>query len=140
MGFITDVFEIILIWLYLIFHFLFGFFLAKASYAFIFRIAFLVLVGFLIYTAFRPAKWKWITLYTGDVLFFMGSIAALCLYAEGDLDDYLFGLYAVVYGVLLFFAILGCSLRTPADPKNKAGEDQAPALPEDQGGSYGSFN
>ena len=79
-----------------------SFFGPTDAYAHVFRIALLLQIVFLIYTSFRPAKWKWGTLYVSNALF---AVSSLCVLSTGLSDDDLsliyFGISAMVYAFIL---------------------------------------
>ena len=110
MEYISHFFESIIYYIHL-------FFFATPAFTHIFKILLIVQILFLAYTAIRPAKWKWISLFASEILFWIGSFAVL---AKGFTDDSLgiwgFGAIASVFAAILFFATLGISLRTPKTP------------------------
>lgn len=107
MEYISHFFESIIYYIHL-------FFFATAGFTHIFKILLITQILFLVYTAFRPAKWKWISLFASEILFWIGSFMVL---AKGFADDSLgilgYGAVASVFASILFFTTLGFSLRTP---------------------------
>lgn len=89
------------------------FFFAPAPFTHVFKIALVAQIVLLIVATLRPQKWKWITLFTSEIVFCIGGIVTAGQGLVGnDLFMLGYGSITVVLGLILLFITLGCSLRT----------------------------
>ena len=92
------------------YYFFLLFFLSEPAYTHIFKIVLLLIIGFLIHTAFRPAKWKWVALYVGEALFAIGAVALGCVSS----DFFFYSLISMAWAFILFIFIVACHVKSPA--------------------------
>jgi len=92
------------------------FFFSTPAFTQIFKILFIAHVVFLIYTAFHPAKGKWIALFVSTALYLTGGAVVFGMGCTGDDIGYLgFGIMYMVVALILFFATLAGLSRNSND-------------------------
>ena len=107
MDILSSIFQLICLFFEGIFYCLvLLFFLSEPTFTYVFKIAFLLILGFLIYASFRPTKQRWTALYIGDAVFGIGSLAVVCTgFVLQDVFVYCYGLIAAFYACALLFFI-----------------------------------
>ena len=115
------------------YYFFLFFFLSEPAYTHIFKIVLLLIIGFLIYTSFRPAKWKWRTLFVAEtVLILAGLVVSSLGYEENSIGDLGYGIVSSIWGFIMLVLSFICWGRVPFGRK-KAQSNSAPAPAENPG-------
>lgn len=89
------------------------FFFSTPAFTHIFKILFIAHVVFLIFTAFRPSKRKWIALFISLALYLSGGAGVASLgHIQNHIGLFGFGVMYMIVALILFFATISVWCRT----------------------------
>ena len=123
---LTDIFQLILqlieAFFIGIFYYLFAFFFgAQPAATIVLKLFLLTQIVFLIHTAFRPAKWKWISLFIAEALLIIAGLVVFCVGGDEDnLGIFFYGIASAGWGFIMLVATLVCNSCAPFTRKKKA--------------------
>ena len=99
-----------------IFYNIYFFFGAEPSWTAIFKILLVAQIVFLIYTRFRPATWKWATLFATELLLMIGALAVAVGGIENDSMGVMgYGMVSAVIGLAMLIVTIFCLVSAPKD-------------------------
>lgn len=114
------------------YYFIAFFFFCEPAYTYIYKIALLGMIGFLIHASFRPAKWKWITLFAAESIFIIGAFVPLIVGPNtGSIGTAGYSFVSATWGFIMLVITAICNIFAPFMRKKKMPSDSSPSSTEE---------
>lgn len=97
------------------------FFFATQPYTYIFKIALLAQIIFLVYSTRRPSKQNWKNLFISEALYLAGgAVVWLITSLSGNIFSSAYGIMCIIVAVIMLYITMHCSEREPKSEPNDA--------------------